>query len=214
MEARPRTNGADDAGADAALLARALPGRPVRVQWMREEEHSWEPFGPAMVTRARAALDGGRISSWEFDVWSNTHSTRPGKAGELGPASLLAKPFPPSAPRPIPQPEGGGDRNAIPLYTIPHAKVTHRFIPEMPLRARRYAHWRYMNVFDRVSWTSWRPRRSRRWSSACVIRIPAADVGAPRRSALVDARALARAAAGFRRFYKNLAAYCVPWRWK
>jgi hypothetical protein len=39
-------NGADDAGADAALLARALPGRPVRVQWMREEEHSWEPFGP------------------------------------------------------------------------------------------------------------------------------------------------------------------------
>ncbi len=66
-------NGADDAGADAALLARAMPGRPVRVQWMREEEHSWEPFGPAMITRARASLENGRIASWEYDVWSNTH---------------------------------------------------------------------------------------------------------------------------------------------
>jgi len=38
-------NGADDAAADAALLARALPGRPVRVQWMREQEHQSEPYG-------------------------------------------------------------------------------------------------------------------------------------------------------------------------
>ena len=36
-------NGADDVAADAALLARAVPGRPVRVQWMREQEHGWEP---------------------------------------------------------------------------------------------------------------------------------------------------------------------------
>jgi len=44
-------NGADDAAADAALIARALPDVPVRVQWMREQEHAWEPFGPAMVTK-------------------------------------------------------------------------------------------------------------------------------------------------------------------
>ena len=50
-------NGADDAAADAALIARALPGRPVRVQWMREQEHAWEPFGPAMVTKLKASLD-------------------------------------------------------------------------------------------------------------------------------------------------------------
>jgi nicotinate dehydrogenase subunit B len=43
-------NGADDAAADAALIARELPGVPVRVQWTREQEHGWEPFGPAMVT--------------------------------------------------------------------------------------------------------------------------------------------------------------------
>src|SRR5579863_6842231 len=44
-------NGADDAAADAALIARELPGIPVRVQWMREQEHGWEPYGPAMVTK-------------------------------------------------------------------------------------------------------------------------------------------------------------------
>ena len=38
-------NGADDVAADAALLARAWPGKPVRVQWMRDQEHTWEPYG-------------------------------------------------------------------------------------------------------------------------------------------------------------------------
>ena len=52
-------NGADDAAADAALLARAVPGRPIRLQWMRDDEFGWEPYGPAMVMRAKAALGGG-----------------------------------------------------------------------------------------------------------------------------------------------------------
>ena len=128
-------NGADDAAADAALLAAALPGRPVRVQWMREQEHAWEPYGPAMVAEARATLDeAGRIADWDYGVWSNTHSMRPGPAGSLLAARHLAKPFPVPAPRPLPQPEGGGDRNAIPLYTLPSARVVHHFLPDMPLR--------------------------------------------------------------------------------
>jgi hypothetical protein len=66
------------AAADAALLARVLPGRPVRVQWLRQDEHSWEPYGPAMVMRARAALDGnGTIMEWNYEIWSPTHSARP-----------------------------------------------------------------------------------------------------------------------------------------
>src|SRR5689334_10775613 len=46
-------NPADDVAADAALIARQVPGKPVRVQWMREDEHSWEPYGAAMIGRTR-----------------------------------------------------------------------------------------------------------------------------------------------------------------
>jgi CO/xanthine dehydrogenase Mo-binding subunit len=80
-------NGADDAAGDAALLARAIPGRPVRVQWMRDQEHTWEPFGPAMTARISAALDRGKIISWQYYVWSNSHSTRPGTAGSPHPTA-------------------------------------------------------------------------------------------------------------------------------
>jgi nicotinate dehydrogenase subunit B len=128
-------NGADDAAADAALIARELPDVPVRVQWMREQEHAWEPFGPAMVTKLKASLDGnGAIADWHFEVWSNTHSMRPGGAGSMLAAQHMANPFAPPAPRPIPLPEGGGDRNAIPIYKFPNAQVVHHFIPAMPVR--------------------------------------------------------------------------------
>ncbi|MEH2612178.1 xanthine dehydrogenase family protein molybdopterin-binding subunit [Bradyrhizobium sp. AZCC 1693] len=143
-------NGADDAAADAALIARALPGRPVRVQWMREQEHAWEPFGPAMVTKLEASLDGnGKIADWHFDVWSNTHSMRPGGAGAMLAAQHMAQPFAVPAPRPLPLPEGGGDRNAIPIYTFPNAQVVHHFIPAMPLRiSAMRALGAYHNVFS------------------------------------------------------------------
>jgi CO/xanthine dehydrogenase Mo-binding subunit len=128
-------NGADDAAADAALIARALPGTPVRVQWMREQEHAWEPFGPAMVTKLKASLDSnGAIADWNFEVWSNTHSMRPGGAGALLAAQHMAQPFAAPAPKPMPLPEGGGDRNAIPIYKFANAHVVQHFIPDMPLR--------------------------------------------------------------------------------
>ncbi|MEA2837189.1 MAG: nicotinate dehydrogenase subunit [Bradyrhizobium sp.] len=143
-------NGADDAAADAALIARALPGTPVRLQWTREQEHAWEPFGPAMVTRLKASLDSnGAISDWNFEVWSNTHSMRPGGAGSLLAAQHMAQPFAAPAPRPLPLPEGGGDRNAIPIYKFPNAKVVHHFIPAMPLRISALrALGAYHNVFS------------------------------------------------------------------
>ncbi len=143
-------NGADDAAADAALIARAMPGVPVRVQWMREQEHAWEPFGPAMVTKLKATLDGsGAIVDWNFDVWSNTHSMRPGGAGSMLAAQHMAQPFAVPAPKPLPLPEGGGDRNAIPFYKFPNAKVVHHFIPKMPLRiSAMRALGAYHNVFS------------------------------------------------------------------
>jgi CO/xanthine dehydrogenase Mo-binding subunit len=128
-------NGADDAGGDAAVLARAMPGRPVRVQWMREQEHTWEPYGPAMSSRAKAAIDAeGTIVDFQYEVWSNTHSMRPGPAGNLLAGQYVAETFKPAPPRPLPQPDGGGDRNAIPLYRLPNARIVSHFIAPMPLR--------------------------------------------------------------------------------
>src|SRR5258708_10348755 len=49
-------NGADDAPLDAALLARAAGGRPVQVQWMRDDEFPWAPCGPAMALSLPPAL--------------------------------------------------------------------------------------------------------------------------------------------------------------
>ena len=142
-------NGADDAGADAAMLARALPGRPVRVQWMREQEHAWEPFGPGMVARVRAALGpDGTITAWQHDVWSQSHMMRPGPPGTLLAARDKAEPFPPAPPVDLPMPEGGGDRNAVPLYVLPNARAVNHFLPEMPLRGSSMRSLGgYLNVF-------------------------------------------------------------------
>jgi nicotinate dehydrogenase subunit B len=143
-------NGADDVAADAILLARALPGKPVRVQWMREDEHAWEPMGPPMLSRAQATLDAaGRIADFEYEVWSPPHNARPGKAGNLLAGTLLATPFTPPPAVPIPQPEGGGDRNAIPLYALPNARVVHHFIDRAPMRTSALRSLgAYHNVFS------------------------------------------------------------------
>jgi nicotinate dehydrogenase subunit B len=143
-------NGADDAAADAALIARVLPDTPVRVQWMREQEHTWEPFGPAMVTKLKASLDGnGAIADWNFEVWSNTHSMRPGGAGAMLAAQHMAQPFTLPTPKPMPLPEGGGDRNAIPIYKFPNAHVVNHFIPDMPVRVSAMRSLgAYHNVFS------------------------------------------------------------------
>jgi nicotinate dehydrogenase subunit B len=134
-------NGADDVALDAALLASAVEGRPVRLQWMRDDEFAWEPYGPAMVMRAKAALSGdGHIIDWEYEVWSNTHSTRPASPGSderndnLLASWYLAEPHPPIPPKVMPQPTGGGDRNAIPIYEFPSQRIVNHFIPSMPLR--------------------------------------------------------------------------------
>jgi CO/xanthine dehydrogenase Mo-binding subunit len=142
-------NGADDAAGDAALIASRMPGVPVRVQWMREDEHCWEPFGSAMVGKLRAGLDAsGRVVSWDYGVWSCTHSTRPGGAGALLAARHGARAFKPETPKVRRSPEGQGDRNAVPLYAFPTLRVVHHFLPDMPVRVSALrALGAYHNVF-------------------------------------------------------------------
>jgi nicotinate dehydrogenase subunit B len=117
---------------------------------MREQEHGCEPYGPAMVTELAASLgDDGKIVDWHHQVWSNTHSMRPGGAGSLLAAQSIANPFAVPAPKPLPLPEGGGDRNAIPLYKLPNASVVHHFVPAMPVRVSALrALGAYMNVMS------------------------------------------------------------------
>jgi CO/xanthine dehydrogenase Mo-binding subunit len=143
-------NGADDAAADAALLANALPGRPVRLQWMREQEHAWEPFSPGMVTKVRAELDGrGNVVDWNYELWSNSHNSRPGSAGSLLPARYLSNAFPADEAKVQITPEGNGDRNSNPLYAFPSRDVVWHFLPDMPLRVSALRGLgAYMNVFS------------------------------------------------------------------
>jgi nicotinate dehydrogenase subunit B len=138
-------NGADDAALDAALLARAVPGQPVRLQWMRDDEFAWEPYGPPMVMKAKASLAGGRIADWNYDVWSGAHSTRPGGGAgvNLLASWYLAQPFEAGAGW-----GGGGARNALPLYEFSGHRITGHWVREMPLRVSALRSLgAYANVF-------------------------------------------------------------------
>ena len=131
-------NGADDVALDAALLARAAGGRPVRVQWMRDDEFAWEPYGAAMAFEMEAQLAAdGRIVSWRHAFWSNGHTHRPGRADKptLTAAAHLAEPFELSPAVNPPLPSGGADRNAIPGYDFPDLLVVNHYVKEMPLRS-------------------------------------------------------------------------------
>ncbi|TYL97858.1 xanthine dehydrogenase family protein molybdopterin-binding subunit [Bradyrhizobium rifense] len=130
-------NGADDVALDAALVARAVPGAPVKLQWMRDDEFAWAPFGPGMAMKVEAALGSdGRIVDWSYDVWSNSHAMRPGQAGgvNLLAAWDLKTPFVKSPAPHIPQPFGDGDRNAVPSYELPRKEIRNHLLLDAPVR--------------------------------------------------------------------------------
>jgi nicotinate dehydrogenase subunit B len=145
-------NGADDVAFDAARLARAAGGRPVRVQWSRADELAWGPFGPAMVVDVEADLDAdGSVVAWRHSIWSNGHTSRPGrgKTPALLGAWHLAKPFErlPAINPPVAG-GGGAERNSIPLYTFPAWQIVNHRVMAMPLRASALRSLgAYANVF-------------------------------------------------------------------
>ena len=131
-------NGADDVGLEAALLARAIKGRPVSLLWSREDEMAWAPFGAAQAIDLEADLDAqGEIVGWRHDVWGNGHVSRPGRAKTptLLAASQLAQPFPRAIATNPPLAGGGGaERNATPPYDFPTWKITNHRLLTMPIR--------------------------------------------------------------------------------
>jgi CO/xanthine dehydrogenase Mo-binding subunit len=217
-------NGADDVAGDAVLIARAVPGRPVRVQWMREEEHTNEPYGPAMLAEVSGATDAnGTIVDWDYGVWSNTHNRRPNVGGLMLQNAALPKPLPVPPPAPIPMPEGGGERNSNPLYVFPNARVVSHFVAEMPLRvSAERGLGAYLNVFAIESFVDelaaaagadpvdFRLRHLKDERAKAVIKLAAAKFGW---SSVPGAGTSPRSAGEGRGFafarYKNLGAYCA-----
>jgi nicotinate dehydrogenase subunit B len=131
-------NGADDVAFDAAWLARQAQGRPLRLQWTREQEMANSPLGPAMLVGVEASVDdAGRLVGWKQEVWSQGHGTRPGRGktpallgawqtAEAAPVTLAVNP---------PEANGGGaERNAVPPYALPSLEVLNHRVLSMPLR--------------------------------------------------------------------------------
>jgi CO/xanthine dehydrogenase Mo-binding subunit len=139
------SNGNDDAAADALLLSRAV-GKPVRVQWMREDEHAWDPKGPPQLLEIRGGLDAeNRIASWETLMWlpASVQGNRP----------LLA-----ADDAGIPQTHGRGagqiSQNGDPPYAASNVRVVVHWLKETPLRLSNLrAPGKIANVFAVESFT-------------------------------------------------------------
>ncbi len=120
-------NGADDAAIEAVLLSRAV-GRPVRVQWSRQEEHGLDPKGPAQLLELRAAVDpDGQVAAWETHAWL-----------PLATANLPNIPLLSVDAAGIQQTPGRSTgliyQNIDPPYTMPNVNAVVHWIPDAPLR--------------------------------------------------------------------------------
>lgn len=218
-------NGADDAAIDAALLARAA-GRPVRLQWSREDELAWSPVGPAMSVRIEAVLDDqGRIAHWHQQTWSPSHVQRPGTAPVLNclASRLREPPAPPPPLRDFPLPAGGGQRNAVPIYAMPSRRIEYHLVKDSPLRSSALrALGAYANVFaiesfideaaalaghDPLDYRLAHLEHDDRAMAVLQSAAHAADWRAPREPARRDGWARGRGMALAR--YKNGSAWCA-----
>lgn len=215
-------NGADDVALDAALLANAVPGRPVRVVWSRQDELSHAPLGPAMATRVRAVLNpGGRIEAMTVVANSAPHGNRPGRNGapNLRAAAYLDPPFPVPRSADIPPASGGGaDRNATPGYDIPHLSIAKRLVHDLPYRT---SSMRGLGAFANIYALETLMDAAAEAAGADPVAFRLDHLSDPRARAVIeavagDARAIVNAppeegvgwGIAFAR-YKNTAAYCA-----
>jgi len=118
-------NAADDAGALAALLAVAVPGRPIRLHLSVSDEFHWEPYGTTMASDLEASFDAdGRILGWRHRTLTDGHMNRPSGQGDRTIGAWLVDG---GATPPAPAVTEGGARNIVPIYTLPrvHALADH-----------------------------------------------------------------------------------------
>ena len=138
-------NGADDAATEASIMAIQYPDRHIRLQWMRDDEHGWEPYGTAMAMKLKAGLDKfGKIRGWKYDFWTDGHGTRPGRTPEcLLPARYLEKGYK----EPGYGFKFGAIRNAVPYYKIDGLGVQAHFMNGPLRQSALRSLGAYANVF-------------------------------------------------------------------
>jgi nicotinate dehydrogenase subunit B len=118
-------DGEDNAALDAVLMSRAV-GHPVRVQYMRADEHGWENYGQAMVMEAAAGIhpESGRIMAWDYRTYAASRGGRPAPAGQLPTGGMIGLKATPNPPSPPPSPPLGPDSsNAVTNYDVPRSRV-------------------------------------------------------------------------------------------
>ena len=123
---------ADDAGFEAAYLAHEI-GRPVRVQWMRDEETAWDTKGPAYVFRLRGGLDAqGKVTVLEYDACAADYN----HVGYNEPDTVLIAQLMGRRPE---MPNPGRAATPSVMYAVPNRRTTTRVVGlpmiwETPLR--------------------------------------------------------------------------------
>jgi CO/xanthine dehydrogenase Mo-binding subunit len=149
-------NGHDDAAADAALLSKAV-GRPVRVQWSREDEHGWDPKGPPQLLALEGAVgDDGKISAWRTEMWI------PKATASLPNMPLLALDAAGIAQTPGIT-TGLISQNGDPPYAVPHQEVVVHWLRSAPLRPSNFrAPGKVANCFAVESFTDMLAAAARR----------------------------------------------------
>ncbi len=117
-------NGSDNVALDAALISQAI-GKPVRVQYMRHDEHGWENYGTPLVMHLRAGVDSsGKIVAWDHEDWTANRGNRPGPPGNIPTGRLAGFPQPPPPKSPPATPPLGDDTlQSIPSYIFPNLRV-------------------------------------------------------------------------------------------
>ncbi len=113
-------NGADAVSFDAAALSQVV-GKPVRLQFSRQDEMMWENLGAACVIEHRAALGpDGQIAVWDRENWVASLGNRPGydRPGNLISGMLLGYEPEPLNPGPAKPPSGKlqNQSNTVPSY--------------------------------------------------------------------------------------------------
>jgi CO/xanthine dehydrogenase Mo-binding subunit len=120
-------NGHDDAAADAALLSKAV-GRPVRVQWMREDEHGWDPKGPPQLLALEAGVTAeGAIAAWRTQMWLPKATASLPNMPLLGPEAAGIAQTPGIT-------TGLISQNGGPPYAVAHQDVRVHWLKDSPLR--------------------------------------------------------------------------------